>query len=96
MRHFLHQELASPFAVPSLSCRVQPASSRLPPVLRARTPNRFSSLVGSTARAESPTTIAASAESKLNATPSTDDKPKILRQHLTPRRRFLDMELALW
>jgi hypothetical protein len=69
------------------------SSINLDPVDGAGTTHRITSLLGNAVAAEAPLAITSSAQSKLNATPTANDRPKALRSQPAPNRRLLDMEL---
>jgi hypothetical protein len=97
MRHFLNRRLGpQPVAVTSLSRRLQLARTPLHPVRGAGTSQRLATPDWATARTEALTTIATTAETKLNPTPLALGEAVLLNRHEAPVRRFLDMELRLW
>src|SRR5439155_25524922 len=93
MRHFLRRKVGEAIAIARLPGRLQKPAASLGPIRGAGTPHRVPPLIGSADAAETPPSITASAETKLNATPSANDDPKILRPQSAPNRRLLDMEL---
>jgi hypothetical protein len=93
MRHFLRRKVGEAIAITRLPSRLQKSASPLDPIRGARAPHRVPPLIGSADAAETPPSITAGAEPKLNSTPPANNDPKILRPQSAPSRRLLDMEL---
>lgn len=93
MRHFLFHELGpEAIAVPGLTCRLEPPSTRFHSVRRSGTTDRLTTPRWPACVAQALAPIAMTAEAKLDSTPLAAREPVLGGGQRTPCRRFLDME----
>ena len=75
-------------AIPSLSRRLQPTSTRCDSIRRTSSSNRIASLRSRARRTEPAPSITALAQPQLNVTPPTNEDPIAFRPHPAPTADF--------